>query len=57
MASGACPLRSAHMNRLSTPEFVARVFGLPGVIFATPMAVVLIKLTEELYVRAPLSSA
>lgn len=32
------------------------VFGLPGVIFATPMAVVLLKLTETLYVRTALNS-
>ena len=30
------------------------IFGLPGVIFATPMAVVLIKLVENLYVRTAL---
>jgi predicted PurR-regulated permease PerM len=32
------------------------VFGLPGVIFATPMAVVIIKLVEHLYVRTALKS-
>jgi predicted PurR-regulated permease PerM len=32
------------------------VFGLPGVIFATPMAVVLLKLTETLYVRSALNA-
>ena len=32
------------------------IFGLPGVIFATPMAVVLLKLTETLYVRSPLNA-
>src|SRR6185437_16074084 len=33
------------------------IFGLPGVIFATPMAVVLIKLVENLYVRTALKSS
>lgn len=32
------------------------IFGLPGVIFATPMAVVLIKLIQTLYVRTALKS-
>jgi predicted PurR-regulated permease PerM len=32
------------------------LFGLPGVIFATPMAVVIIKLVENLYVRTALKS-
>ncbi|HEY7928627.1 MAG TPA: AI-2E family transporter [Steroidobacteraceae bacterium] len=33
------------------------VFGLPGVIFATPMAVVILKLVENLYVRTALKSS